>query len=53
MEGAVAGAACDRQILRLGLAVASMAAFSIYLRQRGSPQSKPVGTAHGATGVEG
>ncbi|MEU4693873.1 DUF6766 family protein [Actinoplanes sp. NPDC023714] len=35
------------------LAVASMAVLSIYLRQRGSSQSKPVGAAHGATGVEG
>lgn len=35
------------------LAVASMAILAIYLRQRGSPQSKPVGTAHNATGVEG
>jgi hypothetical protein len=35
------------------LAVASMAILSIYLRQRGSSQSKPVGTAHTATGVEG
>ena len=35
------------------LAVASMAALSIYLRQRGSPESKPVGTAHSATGAEG
>jgi hypothetical protein len=35
------------------LAVASMAILSIYLRQRGSPQSKPVGTPHMATGVEG
>lgn len=35
------------------LAVASMAILSIYLRQRGSPQSKPVGTSHAATGVEG
>ena len=35
------------------LAVASMAAFSIYLRQRGSPESKPVGTSHQATGIEG
>ncbi|MCP9955701.1 DUF6766 family protein [Actinomadura madurae] len=35
------------------LAVASMAALSIYLRQRGSPESKPVGTSHGATGIEG
>jgi hypothetical protein len=30
-----------------------MAILSIYLRQRGSPQSKPVGTSHMATGVEG
>ena len=35
------------------LAVASMAILPIYLRQRGSPQSKPVGTPHGATGIEG
>jgi len=35
------------------LAVASMAILAIFLRQRGSPQSKPVGTAHTATGVEG
>ncbi|MFJ9752579.1 DUF6766 family protein [Streptomyces chartreusis] len=35
------------------LAVASMAVLSVYLRQRGSPESKPVGSAHGATGVEG
>jgi ABC-type long-subunit fatty acid transport system fused permease/ATPase subunit len=35
------------------LAVASMAVLSIYLRQRGSPESKPVGAPHGATGVEG
>jgi hypothetical protein len=34
------------------LAVASMAILSIYLRQRGSPESKPVGTAHDVTGVE-
>jgi hypothetical protein len=35
------------------LAVASMAILPIYLRQRGSPQSKPVGTPHTTTGVEG
>jgi hypothetical protein len=35
------------------LAVASMAILSIYLRQRGSPESKPVGASHGATGIEG
>jgi uncharacterized protein DUF6766 len=35
------------------LAVASMAILAIYLRQRGSSQSKPVGTAHQATGIEG
>ncbi|TQE37651.1 DUF6766 family protein [Streptomyces ipomoeae] len=35
------------------LAIASMAILSIYLRQRGSPESKPVGAAHTATGVEG
>jgi hypothetical protein len=35
------------------LAVGSFAAFAIFLRQRGSPESKPVGAPHGATGVEG
>jgi len=35
------------------LAVGSMAVFSIYLRQRGSPESKPVGAPDTATGVEG
>jgi hypothetical protein len=35
------------------LAVASMAILAIYLRQRGSSQSKPVGSAHAATGIEG
>jgi hypothetical protein len=35
------------------LAVGSMAVLSIYLRQRGSPESKPVGAAHDETGVEG
>ena len=35
------------------LAVGSMAVLSIYLRQRGSPESKPVGARHDATGVEG
>lgn len=35
------------------LAVASMVVFSIYLRERGSPESKPVGTPHDATGIEG
>jgi hypothetical protein len=35
------------------LAVGSMAVLAIYLRQRGSPESKPVGAAHETTGVEG
>lgn len=35
------------------LAVGSMAVFSIYLRQRGSPESKPVGEPHGSTGIGG
>ncbi len=35
------------------LAVASMVVFAIYLRQRGSPESKPVGSAHESTGNEG
>ena len=35
------------------LAVGSMAVLAIYLRQRGSPESKPVGTPHSATGAEG
>jgi hypothetical protein len=35
------------------LAVGSMAVLSIWLRQRGSSESKPVGAPHGATGEEG
>jgi uncharacterized protein DUF6766 len=35
------------------LAVGSMAILAVYLRQRGSPESKPVGAPHSATGVEG
>ncbi len=35
------------------LAVGSMAVLSIYLRQRGSPESKPTGAAHTSTGVSG
>jgi hypothetical protein len=35
------------------LAVGSFAVFAIFLRQRGSPESKPVGAAHTDTGVEG
>jgi hypothetical protein len=35
------------------LAVGSMAVLSVYLRQRGSPESKPVGAPHDATGIEG
>ena len=35
------------------LAVGTMAVLAIYLRQRGSSQSKPVGAPHGSTGVEG
>jgi hypothetical protein len=32
------------------LAIGTMAVFTIYLRQRGSPESKPVGAPHEATG---
>jgi hypothetical protein len=35
------------------LAVGSFSVFAIFLRQRGSPESKPVGAPHDATGVEG
>ncbi|WP_029431642.1 DUF6766 family protein [Blastococcus sp. URHD0036] len=35
------------------LAVGSMAVLSVYLRQRGSPESKPVGVAHAETGETG
>ena len=35
------------------LAVGSMAVFSIYLRQRGSPESKPVGSPHAETSTSG
>jgi uncharacterized protein DUF6766 len=32
------------------LAIGTMAVFAVYLRQRGSPESKPVGAPHDATG---
>jgi hypothetical protein len=35
------------------LAVGSFAVFTVYLRQRGSPESKPVGAPHDATATEG
>ena len=35
------------------LAVGSMAILAVYLRQRGSPESKPVGAPHEATGLGG
>ena len=35
------------------LAVGSMAVLAVFLRQRGSSQSKPVGTPHAATGIDG
>jgi hypothetical protein len=35
------------------LAVGSMAVLGVYLRQRGSPESKPVGAAHADTGETG
>jgi Domain of unknown function (DUF6766) len=35
------------------LAVGSFAVFAIFLRQRGSPESKPVGAPHEETGLEG
>lgn len=34
------------------LAVGLMAVFAIYLRQRGSPESKPVGCPHHTTSLE-
>jgi hypothetical protein len=35
------------------LAVGSMAVFAVFLRERGSSESKPVGEAHEKTGVTG
>jgi hypothetical protein len=35
------------------LAVGSFVVLAIYFRQRGSPESKPVGAPHEATGVQG
>jgi hypothetical protein len=35
------------------LAVGAMAVFTVYLRQRGSPESKPVGAPHDETGSSG
>jgi hypothetical protein len=34
------------------LAVGTMAVLAVFLRHRGSSQSKPVGAAHAATGVD-
>ena len=39
--------------LGIHLHIGSMAILAVYLRQRGSPESKPVGEAHGHTGVTG
>jgi hypothetical protein len=35
------------------LAIGSMAVLGVYLRQRGSPESKPVGAAHAVTEESG
>jgi hypothetical protein len=35
------------------LAVGTMVIFTVYLRQRGSPESKPVGAPHSETGTSG
>jgi hypothetical protein len=35
------------------LAIGSFVAITVFLRQRGSPESKPVGAPHRATGAEG
>ncbi len=35
------------------LAVGTMAVFTIYMRQRGSPESKPVGAPHDQTATSG
>ena len=35
------------------LAVGAMAIFTVYLRQRGSPESKPVGAPHAETASSG
>ena len=35
------------------LAVGTMAVFTVYLRQRGSAESKPVGAPHKETGTSG
>ena len=35
------------------LAVGSFAVLAVFLRQRGSPESKPVGAEHGATATSG
>ena len=35
------------------LAVGTLAVLTVFLRQRGSSQSKPVGAPHSATGVDG
>lgn len=37
----------------LAAQVPAVGSFAVYLRQRGSPESKPVGAAHTDTGAEG
>jgi hypothetical protein len=46
-------------VIWIGVILASLVFFTVagltyhFLRQRGSPESKPVGAPHEATGVEG
>jgi len=51
------GPTSGRQRRRTGsrefLAVGTMVVFTVYLRQRGSPESKPVGAPHRKTDVSG
>ncbi|MEV7443150.1 DUF6766 family protein [Streptomyces sp. NPDC091204] len=42
----------EEQLRQLQEPVSWTTYLSVYLRQRGSPESKPVGAAHAATGVE-
>ena len=52
-QDALAELAVRSERARIARELHDMAVLLIYLRQRGSPESKPVGAPHGATGVEG
>lgn len=51
--GEFAARSCESTPQTALLAVGSFAVLAIFLRQRGSPESTPVGAAHGTTSDTG